>query len=154
MIEYHEDTGSFTFTDPWIELENEQSIQTSNDTSDYESTVDNSCYFEEEVVQVSNIENDETTLTIPDQNQNHTTDNVNNKNEDFHETTQHNNNMIHEESYEQLENVVENHIEDSEPKPDEVSFQNPEEKSKNSSLVSERMTFSGKGTVKFRIFKC
>lgn len=119
LIEYHEETKSFTYTDPWIELENENSKQTSND---HESTTVDNSYFVEEIVQVAMVENE--TTTIPDQNQ---ADNVNNNSETTH--------MNHEESYEQSENVVENHVEDSEPKPDEVSFQHPTHASHKNSFT-------------------
>lgn len=98
MIEYHEDTRSFTYTDPWVELEN--SHTTANDHTHVEDHTD-----EVEVGQAK-VENE--TPTEPETN-------------DSDETTQHMNGG----SYEwQTENVVENHFEESETMPvdDEVSF--------------------------------
>lgn len=103
LIEYHEDTRSFTYTDPWIELENNQ-----NTESEHNHVVVDTSSFVEEVTQVATVETE--TSTMPEQSHDNS--------EDFHTT--HN---MNGESYEQSENVVENHFEESEPKPDdEVSF--------------------------------
>lgn len=100
LIEYHEETRSFTYTDPWVELENSQN--TANDHNHVE--VENQTC--EVGVGQAKVENE--TSTEPETNESD-------------ETTQHMNGG----SYEwQTEIVVENHFEESESKPfdDEVSF--------------------------------